>query len=80
MHQYLWPHTVDNKYYRIMAVPKVKTDIITIGLVVILVIMYVKTFKTDVIVSIGNIITFVTSHLTDHFEYQSQFIDTDNIT
>ena len=60
-----------NKYYRIMTVQKVETDIITIGLVVILVIMYVETFKTDVIVFIGNIITFLTSHFTDNFQYQS---------
>jgi len=54
-----------------MTVQKVETDIITIGLVVILVIMYVETFKTDVIVFIGNIITFLTSHFTDNFQYQS---------
>jgi hypothetical protein len=60
-----------NKYYRIMAVPKVETDNITIGLVVILVIMYVVTFITDIIVFIGNITMFLTSHFTDNFQYQS---------
>jgi len=45
--------------YRIMAILKVKTDIITsisassIGRAVILVITYVETFKMDVIVFIG---------------------------
>ena len=53
---------------RIMAVLKVETDIITsmktslIGQAVILVIMCVKTFKTDVIVFIGNVIMCLTSH------------------
>ena len=48
--------------YGIMAVLKAKTNIIAsivvspIGRAVILVIMYVKTFKSDVIVFIGNII------------------------
>ena len=48
--------------YRTMAVLKVETDIITgitvniIERVVILVIMYVETFKTDVISFIGNVI------------------------
>ena len=54
-----------------MVVLKVETDNITIGLVVILVIMNVVTFKTDVIVFIGNITMFLTSHFTDNFQYQS---------
>ena len=37
------------------------------------VIMYIKTFKTDVIVYICHI------KPTDNFQYQSQFIDIDNI-
>ena len=51
-----------------MAVLKVETDIITsiavslIGRAVILVILYVDTFKTDVIVCIGYIIKCLTSH------------------
>ena len=49
------------KTYRIKAVFKVETDIITniasrlIGQFEILVIMYVETFKTDVISFIGNV-------------------------
>ena len=51
-----------------MAVLKVKTDIITsitarpIGRAAILVIMYVESFETDVIVFIDNVITCLTSH------------------
>jgi hypothetical protein len=64
-----------------MTVLKVETDILNniasspIGQVVILG-MFVKTFKTDVIVFIGNVIIY----LTDNFHYQSQFVNTDNIT
>ena len=52
---------------RISAFIKIETDIIAsiiaslIAQTVILVIMYVKTFKTDVIVFIGNIIICLTS-------------------
>jgi hypothetical protein len=47
---------------------KVETDIITnitvslIGRAVLLVIMYVEIFKTDVIIFIGNVIMCLTSH------------------
>jgi hypothetical protein len=47
---------------------KVETDIITnitvslIGRAVLLVIMYVEIFKTDVIIFIGNVIVCLTSH------------------
>jgi hypothetical protein len=47
---------------------KVETDIITnitvslIGRAVLLVIMYVEIFKTDVIIFIGNVILCLTSH------------------
>ena len=64
-----------------MTVLKVETDILNniaaspIGQIVILG-MFVKTFKTDVIVFIGNVIIY----LTDNFHYQSQFVNTDNIT
>ena len=56
---------------------KIETDIITstasslIGCAVILVIMYVETFKTDDIVFIGNVIMCVGVTLTDIFQYQS---------
>jgi hypothetical protein len=56
------------KIYRITAVLKVKTDIIAsitasqTGGAVILVIMYVEIFKTDVIVLIGDVKTCLTSH------------------
>jgi len=54
--------------YRITAVMKVKTDIIAnipanlIGRAVILLIMYVKTFKSDVIVCIGYIKMYLIPH------------------
>ena len=54
--------------YRITAVLKVETDIIAsiaaslVGLVVILVIMYVEIFNTDIIVFIGIKCHNVTSH------------------
>jgi hypothetical protein len=54
--------------YRITSVLKVETDIITTisanptGRAVILVIMYVKIFKTDVIVFIGDVKMCLTSH------------------
>ena len=54
--------------YKITAVMKVKTDIIAnipaslIGRAVILVIMYVKTFKSDVIVYIGYIKMYLMPH------------------
>ena len=56
------------KIYRITAILKVETDIITCitvrltGWAVILVIMYIKTFKTKVTVFISNIIMCLTSH------------------
>ena len=59
---------------------KVETDIITriavslIGRSGILMIMYVETYKTDVIVLINNVT------LTNHYQYYSQFIDANNIT
>jgi hypothetical protein len=49
---------------------------ISIGRAVILVIIYVETFKTDFIVFI---VTFDAT-LTDNFQYQGQFVDSDNIT
>jgi hypothetical protein len=53
-------HFTDDKYmYRIMAVLKVETDIITSfteSLIGWAMMMYIETFKTDVIVFIGNII------------------------
>ena len=54
--------------YRITSVLKVERDIITsvavnpIGRVVIVVIVYIETFKADVSVFIGNVIMCVTSH------------------
>ena len=39
--------------------------------------MYVETFKTDVTVFISKIIMCLTSHWP---QYQSQFVDNDNIT
>ena len=45
---------------------------------VILGTLYVKTFKTNVIVFIGNVVNDVT--LTDFFRYQSQSIDTESIS
>jgi hypothetical protein len=67
---------------------KVKTDIIfsrsvsLIGCVVILVIMYVETFKTDVIVFVCNVYNVFKVTLTDNFQYQSQSnsVDTDTIS
>jgi len=59
---------------------RVETDIIVSitaspkGWVTIVVIMYVKTFKIDVIVFMGNIIMCLT------YKFQFQSIDTDNIT
>ena len=67
--------------YRITAVIKVKTDSI-VGIVASpigqAVIMYVDTFKTDVIVFIGNIIVCLTSSWPIIFQYQNQFLDTNN--
>jgi len=66
---------------RITAAVKFKTDIIAsiaaslIVWAVILMIMYVETFKTDLIVFIGNIIMCSTSHWQISFQYQSQFVD-----
>jgi hypothetical protein len=59
---------------------RVETDIIVSitaspkGWATIVVIMYVKTFKIDVIVFMGNIIMCLT------YKFQFQSIDTDNIT
>jgi hypothetical protein len=50
------------------------------GRAVILVKMYVKIIKTDVISFIGNIIVSPDVTLTENFLYQSQFVNTDNIT
>ena len=64
--------------YRITTILKVETDIIAIismspkGRDVILVKMCVKSFKTDVIIFIGIVIT----DLTDNCHNLSQFIDT----
>ena len=58
-----WEHT-----YRITAVLKVEIDIIASiapspkGQAVIVVIMYVETFKTDVIVFIDNVLGYLTSN------------------
>ena len=42
--------------------------------------MYVETIKTDVIVFfIRNVILWLTLHLTDNYQYQSQSVDTNNI-
>ena len=54
--------------YRILLALKVEIDIITnimsnlIERVVILVIKYVEIFKTDIIVFIGNVMMYLTSH------------------
>jgi hypothetical protein len=70
-------------------VMEVETNIITnitvspIGLAGILLIMYVETFQTAVIIFVCNIIMHlmsVLSHLTDNFQYRSQFVNTDNTT
>ena len=65
---------------------KVQTDITSIAVTligqnVILVIIYVNTFETEsyFIVFIGNVMTCFTS-LTNIYQYQSQSVDTDNIT
>ena len=70
-----------------MGVMKIETYIIScitvspidkIGQAVILGTLYAKTFKTNVIVFIGNIVNDVTP--TYLFHYQSQSIDTENIS
>lgn len=75
--------------HRKTVVMEVETNIITnitvspIGLAGILLIMYVETFQTAVIIFVCNIIMHlmsVLSHLTDNFQYRSQFVNTDNIT
>ena len=64
---------------------KVETDIITIitaslvGWAAILVIIYVKTFKTDIIVSTSNILLCLTSHCPIIFSIR-QFVNNYNIT
>ena len=50
-----------NAMYRIMSVLKVETDIIT-SMAMILLVMQVETFKTDIIVLIGNVIVCLASH------------------
>ena len=61
----------------------VETDIIDsiaaslINPTVILVIMYVETFKTDVIIFTSNVFDIT---LTNSFQYQSLFVNTENIT
>ena len=61
---------------------KVETDIITsiaaslMEWTVILMIMDVETFKTNVIIFTGNVIMC----LIDNFQYQSESVDIDNIT
>jgi hypothetical protein len=51
-----------------------------IGSAVILVIMYAETFKNDVnsFYRLHHSVFDIT--LTDNFQYQNQFVDTDNIT
>ena len=72
--------------YRITTVMKVETDIITnitvslIGRAVLLVIMYVEIFKTDVIIFIGNVIMCLTSHWLMIFCIWSRFVDTGHIS
>ena len=75
--------------HRKTIVMEVETNIITnitvspIRLAGILLIMYVETFQTAVIIFVCNIIMHlmsVLSHLTDNFQYQSQFVNTDNTT
>ena len=69
-----------------MSVLKVETDIITgiactasqIGRAVILVIMYVKNLKPNIIVFIGKVIMFDVT-MTNNFQYHNHFVDTDNI-
>ena len=87
----LLPRNSLQNFYTIFLIERtvlnVKTDIITtiaenpIGRTAILVIMYVDTIKSAVIVFISNLICLTSHHRqTDNFQYQSQFIDTDNIT
>jgi len=63
--------------YRITAVLKVEIDIITnnterpIARVVILVIMYVETFKPDIVVFYRLLHDEYDITLTDHFQYHS---------
>ena len=70
--------------YRIMAVMMVETGIISsiaaslIGQVVILAIMFVESFKTDVIFFIGKVIMGLMSHRQIIFGI-SQCTDTENI-
>jgi hypothetical protein len=70
--------------YRISAVVKVETDIIismaasSLGWAVILVILFDKTFRTSLIVFIGNNLMCFTS--TDNLQHRSWFDDTENIT
>ena len=73
------------KYIEQQHLGKVETDIDTsiavrlIGEAVILVIMYVKIFRIDIIYFISNVIMCLMSHWQDNLQYQSQFIDTYNI-
>jgi hypothetical protein len=73
------------KYIEQQHLGKVETDIDTsiavrlIGEAVILVIMYVKTFRIDIIYFISNVIMCLMSHWQDNLQYQCQFIDTYNI-
>jgi len=57
-------NTVRYKIYRVSAVWKVEKDIITSITASLIgrLIMYVETFKADVIVVIGNVIMCLTSH------------------
>ena len=65
---------------------EIETDIIMsieaspIRRAVILVVMYVLVFTTGIIVFISNISHAFGITLTNYFQYQSQFIDTNNIT
>ena len=53
---------------------KIANTVILIGRAVQLMIMDVKTFKTDdVVIFILNV------RLTNHFQYHSQFIESDNV-
>jgi hypothetical protein len=42
--------------------------------------MYVKTFKRDVTVFIGTVIMYLTSHFSDDFQCQGQFVYIENIS
>ena len=74
--QTIYPRSIIIAKYRIMAVLKAETDVFTsstaslIGWAVIQIIMFVETFKTGIVVCIGNVTTCDLT-LTDNFQYQS---------